>query len=130
MPTVWYQGVVTDIIIHNDSIRRFFLQVKGDDGFTWRPGQFLTFDLPVGEKRLHRWKSYSIANTPNAEGLIELCIVRHADGLGTSYLFEETAVGTELIFKGPEGNFVLPEELDKKGWSWYAPVRAWPRSEV
>ncbi len=110
MPAIWYKCQVLDVEIVNSSVRRFFLSV-GNDFPGFRAGQFITFDLPVGEKRLHRWKSYSIANAPNGDGILELCIVRHAQGYGTTYLFEEVAKGSTLTFKGPEGNFVLPQNL-------------------
>jgi CDP-4-dehydro-6-deoxyglucose reductase len=67
----------------------------------------------VGEKRLQRWRSYSIAGCPGDDNTFELCIVRAQPGLGSRYLFEEVREGAELRFKGPEGSFVPPKELDK-----------------
>jgi ferredoxin-NADP reductase len=64
------------------------------------------------KKRLHRWRSYSIANCPDGTNILEFCIVRSEDGLGTKYLFEEISVGSELKFKGPDGTFVLPADLN------------------
>ena len=66
----------------------------------------------MGDKRLQRWRSYSIASPPDGSNVLELCIVRSPSGLGTRYFFEEVQVGTTLKFKGPEGTFVLPETLD------------------
>lgn len=111
MPATWYKAVVEEIVSVNESVRIFYLRPPSDfQGY--RAGQFITLDLPVSDKRLHRWKSYSIANAPSVSPLIELCIVRHPDGIGTRYLFEEVSVGSELTFKGPEGSFVLPPGLD------------------
>ena len=111
MPATWYQAQVLDIEDVNSGVRRFFL--KTDSAFpAFQAGQFITFDLPVGEKRLHRWKSYSIANAPNDDGLLELCIVRHPQGMGTAYLFDKISKGSTLTFKGPEGNFILPQNLE------------------
>jgi NAD(P)H-flavin reductase len=33
--------------------------------------------------------------------------------LGTNYLFKEVGIGSELIFRGPQGVFVLPPAIDK-----------------
>lgn len=111
MPATWYQAQVLDIEDVNSGVRRFFL--KTDSAFpAFQAGQFITFDLPVGEKRQHRWKSYSIANAPNDDGLLELCIVRHPQGMGTAYLFDKISKGSTLTFKGPEGNFILPQNLE------------------
>lgn len=112
MPTHWYQGKVIEIIQLNQSTRQFNLKVENDAGiFSFIPGQFVTMDLPVGEKRLQRWRSYSIANRPDKSNILEFCIVKSAGGVGTFYLFEEVKIGSIIKFKGPEGNFVIPKDL-------------------
>jgi ferredoxin-NADP reductase len=89
--------------------RLFTFKLLGDDVFSFKAGQFITFDLPVHEKRLYRWKSYSLANAPDNTNLFELCIVKNEGGLGTTYLFDQIISGDKLTFKGPEGSFILPE---------------------
>lgn len=111
MPVIWYEGVVRDIQNETPQVRRFWIEIPALQEFSFRSGQFITLDLPIGEKRLHRWRSYSIASRPDGSNLIELCIVRSPDGLGTQYLFEEVQPGSVLKCKGPEGGFVLPEPL-------------------
>lgn len=113
MPTTWFNGEVIDIIDETPSVKRFLLRVKEVDDFTFKAGQFITFDLPVSDKRINRWRSYSIANAPTGNNVIELCIVRKYDGMASSYLFEEVTTGSELKFKGPDGNFTLPENISK-----------------
>lgn len=63
-------------------------------------------------KRLNRWRSYSIANRPYGTNILEFCIVKSQDGPGTRFLFEEVQVGSVLKFKGPDGGFVIPANLD------------------
>jgi CDP-4-dehydro-6-deoxyglucose reductase len=111
--TTWYSGKVIQILDESPTTKRFFIEVQDVENFEFLAGQFITFDLPIGEKRLQRWRSYSIANEPNGTNIIELCIVRLKNGLGTTYLFEEVSVGSFLKFKGPDGNFCLPETIDK-----------------
>ncbi|MGB4957832.1 MAG: FAD-dependent oxidoreductase [Saprospiraceae bacterium] len=114
MPTKWYNGTITDIQDMSPTTRQFVVNVDGDgEGFDFLPGQFVTIDLPVSEKRLHRWRSYSIANDPDGSNVLEFCIVRSEEGLGTKYLFDEAQIGTILKFKGPDGGFVLPADLTK-----------------
>lgn len=112
MPTKWYTGKVVDIRDASPTVRLFYLQTEEE--FTFIPGQFITVDLPISEKRLGRWRSYSIANAPKPGGLIELCIVGLEGGSGTDYLFNEIQVGSELRFKGPDGMFVIPKNLDQE----------------
>ncbi len=113
MPTVWYNSPVVRIEQATPTVRRFWLSTPEQP--TFKAGQFITFDLPIGEKRLQRWRSYSLANAPaDHPEMLELCIVRAPNGLATRYFFEEVRVGTVLRWKGPEGTFCLPERLDDK----------------
>ncbi len=112
MPTVWYQGRITEISHLSQSTMEMKMEIDQCDGiFDFLPGQFITMDLPVSEKRLHRWRSYSIANGPDQSNILEFCIVRSSEGLGTKYLFEEVKIGTIIKFKGPDGGFVIPIDL-------------------
>lgn len=114
MPTVWYSGVVTKIKSLTTTIKQFTVRVDTNSLFEFVPGQFVTMDLPVGEKRLDRWKSYSIANSPNNSNELEFCIAKTPLGLGTNYLFNDVVEGTILKFKGPDGSFILPISLQKE----------------
>lgn len=112
MPWKWYDSKVVDIIEMTPTVRRFFLEIDGVESFEFKAGQFVTLDLPISEKRLKRWRSYSIANAPNGSNRIELCIVNLEHGVGTDYLFDEVNIGSEIRFKGPSGAFYLPELLE------------------
>ena len=108
----WNEGTVTGIQDEGINTKRFFIKVNQEELFDFIPGQFITIDLPIGEKRLARWRSYSIANIPNKENIVELCIVKLEGGAAGKYFFEEVEIGTILKFKDPEGGFVLPETID------------------
>jgi CDP-4-dehydro-6-deoxyglucose reductase len=73
----------------------------------------VTLDLPIHEKTNKRWRSYSIASAPDGSNIIELVIVLLEGGLGTTYLFNEIKVGSNITLRGPVGVFTLPETLDK-----------------
>lgn len=113
MPTTWHNGIVRKIETIAPNVRTFQVEVPGVDSFDFQAGQFVTMDLPLGEKRLQRWRSYSIANAPNGSNQLELCIVRSTEGMGSKYLFEEVREGSVLKFKDPDGGFVLPEKIEK-----------------
>ena len=70
-------------------------------------------DLPISDKRLKRWRSYSIANAPNGSNVLEFCIVQLEGGAATEYLFNDLSVGENIRFKGPDGTFVLPDPIEK-----------------
>ena len=113
MATTWHEGIIKKIEPLAPNVRAFQLEVPALESFDFQAGQFITLDLPIGDKRLQRWRSYSIANAPNGSNVLELCIVRAGDGQGSNYLFDTVTLGSTLKFKGPDGGFVLPETLDK-----------------
>ncbi len=112
MPTKWYESEVVSIKKLSPDTKEFVVKIPGEEIFFFVPGQFVTMDLPVGEKRQQRWRSYSIANAPDQKNHLEFCIVRFEDGLGSCYFHDVVKVGDIIRFKGPDGGFVLPEKND------------------
>ena len=109
----WRKGVVIKIEQQTESTRRFFIKIPELEKFDFKPGQFVTLDLPIHEKPNKRWRSYSIASWPDGSNVFELCIVLLEGGLGTEYLFNEIKEGSELTLRGPVGVFTLPEVIEK-----------------
>lgn len=112
MPWKWYDSTIVRIEDETPNTKRFWVEVPEESSIDFKAGQFVTMDLPIHEKRLKRWRSYSIANHPDGSNQLEFCIVRLDGGAGTEYLFEEVNVGSPIRFKGPDGTFVLPEKTD------------------
>ncbi len=108
-PVIWYPLQLKMIHQESSNTRRFFFNVQSEDAFNYLPGQFLTCDLPIGEKRIQRWRSYSIANVCDQSNEIEFCISHKQDGLASDYFFNQIKPGDIFKCKGPEGTFVLPE---------------------
>jgi CDP-4-dehydro-6-deoxyglucose reductase len=109
----WSIGKVIRIENETNDTRRFWIEVPELEKFDFIPGQFVTLDLPIHEKKNKRWRSYSIASWPDGTNVFELIIVLDQKGTGTAFLFNEITVGSELTFRGPQGVFILPEALDK-----------------
>lgn len=109
----WRIGTVIRIVDETYNTKRFFIQVNELENFQFKAGQFVTLDLPIHEQKNKRWRSYSIASWPDGSNIFELLIVLLEGGLGTTYLFNEVKVGSELTFRGPQGIFILPQTIDK-----------------
>ncbi|HVG13002.1 MAG TPA: FAD-dependent oxidoreductase [Flavisolibacter sp.] len=109
----WRKGIVTRIENETYNTRRFWIQIPEVEKFEFLPGQFVTLDLPIHEKQNKRWRSYSIASWPDETNVIELLIVHLESGLGSTYLFNEVSVNSELTLRGPQGVFVLPQAIEK-----------------
>jgi glycine betaine catabolism B len=109
----WLKGIVTRITDETYNTRRYWIEVPELSSFDFIPGQFVTLDLPIDEKSNKRWRSYSIASWPDGTNTFELLIVLLEGGLGTTYLFNQVTVGSELTLRGPLGHFTLPEPIEK-----------------
>lgn len=108
----WQKGIVQRVEQATENTRRYWIELPETPVFDFKPGQFVTLDLPIHEQRNKRWRSYSIASSPDGSNVIELVIVYLEGGLGTTYFFNEVKEGSELVLRGPQGVFTLPEEID------------------
>lgn len=113
MKTKWFEGEVTSVTLVSETKMLFTMKVNDIASFEFKAGQFITMDLPLGEKRRQRWRSYSIANIPNEFNELEFGIGYLDDGLASNYFFSQLQLGDKIKFKGPEGNFILPSDLDR-----------------
>lgn len=110
----WYQAKLIKSQDRSETTKSFWFEIDQSVEFDFTPGQFITLDLPIGEKRLDRWRSYSIANKPDGSNLIELVIVKVPFGKATTYLFDVLTLGESIKFKGPAGTFCLPNNLENE----------------
>ena len=100
------------------------LPAEGEHPLKRLPGQYLDVLLEDG-----RHRPFSIANSPQADGMIELH-VRHVPGGGfTSWVNDELQVGDRLRVEGPLGTFVPREDSERPllfvaGGTGFAPIKA------
>jgi CDP-4-dehydro-6-deoxyglucose reductase len=109
----WQTGIIVRSEVAAPDIIRYWVQVPVMDSFDFKPGQFVTLDLPIHEQRNKRWRSYSIASPPDGTNVFELCIVLVPDGLGTPYIWEHFKPGHQVTMRGPVGVFTLPDLLER-----------------
>ncbi len=110
----WQKGIIKNIIWETDNTIKMFIELPEQSVFNFTPGQFVTFDLPIHERPNKRLRSYSIASNPDGTNIIELIIV-HAEPStgGTDYIFKELKVGSEITLRGPQGVFILPNDISQ-----------------
>ena len=106
----WNTAVIDEIVDVAEGYRTITLKTEELHAESFEPGQFITMDLPIGEKRLERWRSYSV-DSSIVSNRVELCISRVPRGAASDYLFDEVEVGTSITYKGPLGAFKLPKEM-------------------
>ncbi|QDV83761.1 2Fe-2S iron-sulfur cluster-binding protein [Stieleria magnilauensis] len=98
---------VAKIIQETEDVKTFRLVACHGGGipFSYLPGQFLTFTLPVAEKPIKR--SYTISSSPTQGYFCEVTVKREDKGAGSRYLHDQVKVGDTLEVKAPSGKFVF-----------------------
>jgi len=105
-PRPAYEATIERIFEHTFDTRSFFLQLPHGQRFTFKPGQFISLQLPVDDTVLTR--PYSLASNPEEGNLLEICLNLVPNGPGSHYLFARE-LGEALRFTGPWGTFVLDQ---------------------
>ncbi len=104
----WQTGTVIRMEQATPNTRRYWVQISEAESFHFKPGQFVTLDMPIHEQRNKRWRSYSIASMPDDSNVIELLIAFVDGGLASEYIFKEIQVGSTFTLRGPQGVFLTP----------------------
>ena len=107
----WTVAHVEKIEDTSENVRHIWLRTPKVIKF--KPGQNISLYLPISENEPERKRTYSLANRPNKEGLLEICISYVDGGKASDFLFNEITVGTELKIRGPHGKFTLPKKINK-----------------
>jgi glycine betaine catabolism B len=98
------QGRLEQVVEHGADTRSLFLGLPV--AFDFRPGQFVSCQLPVGGETLIR--PYSIASSPEENRRLELVLNLVPGGPGSHYLFG-LPLGATVRFTGPWGTFVVDQ---------------------
>ncbi|HEY4640264.1 MAG TPA: FAD-dependent oxidoreductase [Thermoanaerobaculia bacterium] len=93
-----------------------------EDGFEFKPGQWVNFRFPEGVSR-----AYTIASAPERPQAVQLC-VRVGPGKGGEAVSRLKA-GSEISVDGPYGSFLLPDDATRDviflaGDTGIAPIRS------
>lgn len=71
--------------------------------FAYKPGQFLTLRLPVGDRHVRR--CYSMSSTPATDDAPRVTIKRIERGLGSNWICDHVKVGDTIEVLPPSGSF-------------------------
>ncbi|MBV8439147.1 MAG: hybrid-cluster NAD(P)-dependent oxidoreductase [Hyphomicrobiales bacterium] len=132
--TVWRRGKLPLRCVHvvdeTRNVKTFHFVAEPPKLFSYRPGQFLTFELPIDGKIVRR--SYSISASPSRPYSLSVTVKRVESGLASNWLHDNLKVGVTLFADGPNGKFTcLGEEggpyLFISGGSGVTPVMAMSR---
>ena len=85
---------------------------EGNQLAEFEPGQFMELNVPGQDIK----RAYSLSNIANWEGRLEFLIRLQPDGLFSTWLKEQAAVGQRLQVQGPKGAFGLQESGLRPRW--------------
>jgi CDP-4-dehydro-6-deoxyglucose reductase len=106
-----------------DDVMAVWLKLPANERLQFLAGQYLDFLLKDGKRR-----SFSLANSPEDDGLLELHIRRVAGGQFTDHVFATMKEKDIMRIAGPYGSFFL-RESDKPaifvaGGTGFAPIKS------
>lgn len=109
----WRRFVVTGKTRESDVITSFLFEPEdGGPVVRHKPGQYLTFRLPVGDGDVLK-RNYSISSAPNGRHY-RISVKREAEGQGGSrFLHDRIGVGDTLEVTPPAGDFHLPHAITR-----------------
>ena len=100
------------------------LRLPANERLQFRAGQYIDILLKDGRKR-----SFSLANAPQDEAMLQLHIRHVPGGVFTDQVFSTQKVRDILRFNGPHGSFYLRNDSNKPaillaGGTGFAPIKA------
>ena len=107
-----------------DDVMLMKIKLPANERLQFLPGQYIDFQLKDGHTR-----SYSLANPPHDDALLELHIRHVPGGLFSDQVFSTMKERDILRLKGPLGSFFIREDSDKPiifvaGGTGFAPVKS------
>ena len=100
------------------------LKLPANERLQFKAGQYIEFLLKDGKRR-----SYSMANAPHDDALLQIHVRHFPGGLFTDQVFGRMKERDILRFEGPHGTFFLRENSDKPivllaSGTGFAPIKA------
>jgi CDP-4-dehydro-6-deoxyglucose reductase len=100
------------------------LKLPAGERLQFLAGQYIDILMKDGKRR-----SFSMANAPHDDQLLQLHVRKTPGGAFSRYVFEEMKERAILRFEGPLGTFYLREDTDKPyifvaGGTGFAPIKA------
>ncbi len=103
----------------NDALSISFKNGNLFNKLNYKPGQFLTLHIPIGNV-IHK-RAYSFSSSPYTDKDLKITIKRVKEGLVSNYIHDFLKVGDKLKVDKPTGSFVIsPKKETKKQYVLFA----------
>ncbi|WP_241127600.1 hybrid-cluster NAD(P)-dependent oxidoreductase [Novosphingobium terrae] len=84
-------------------VKTFTFRSDADTLFQYKPGQFVTLELPAPGGQLLR--TYTLSSSPSRPLSIAVTVKAQAESVGTRWMFENLRPGSRIKAYGPTGHF-------------------------
>jgi NAD(P)H-flavin reductase len=109
MPIGTFTAQVESLEDLTHDVRRLDLRLIEPKSIGFKPGQFISFEMPHPRTGHLVTRAYSIASQPSRSNVVTLLFNLVPGGPGSGLLFD-LKEGDKTHFKGPAGNFYLRED--------------------
>jgi CDP-4-dehydro-6-deoxyglucose reductase, E3 len=113
MPVQTFIAQVESIENLTHDVRQLDLRLTEPKTIAFKPGQFISFEMPHPQTGHLVTRAYSIASQPSRSDVITLLFNQVPGGPGSGFLFDLKA-GEKTHFKGPAGNFYLRDDPNRE----------------
>ena len=113
MPIETFTAQVESIKNLTHDVRQLDLRLIEPKTITFKPGQFISFEMPHPRTGHIVTRPYSIASQPSRSDVITLLFNLVSGGPGSTYLFA-LKEGDKTQFKGPAGHFSLRDDSGRE----------------
>lgn len=86
-------------------VKTFTFRSDAQTWFKYKPGQFITLDLPADDGPLMR--TYTLSSTPSRPFSISVTVKAQPTSIGTRWMFQNLKPGSLVKAYGPAGHFTL-----------------------
>ena len=86
-------------------VKTFTFRAEPASWFRYKPGQFVTLEIPVGDEPVMR--TYTLSSSPSRPFSIAVTVKAQPGSIGTRWMFDNVRPGTLLKAYGPAGDFSL-----------------------
>ncbi len=111
MQLITFPVTLEDSSMLSPKVKHFRFKCESDEPFDYISGQFITIHFKKDGKTLRR--SYSLANPPKKDNLIEFAAGYVENGPGTELLFN-LKPGDQININGPFGRLLLKEPAPRR----------------
>jgi ferredoxin-NADP reductase len=96
---------VIGIVDEAPEVKTFIFRSDNQTWFRYKPGQFVTLELPAADGALMR--TFTLSSSPSRPFSIAVTVKAQKDSVGVRWMFDHLVPGSRLKAYGPGGDFSL-----------------------